>query len=133
MKTVDEIKEFFEKDKFAKNCNIEIVRATDGEAECVMAVTDVHKNAVGGVQGGAIFTLADYTFAIASNFNCDACVSVSASISYMRVAKTNELTAIAQRVGESRNMAFYEVKVSDGVGVIAVAKFDGYKIQAKKQ
>lgn len=133
MKTLDEIKEFFKKDKFAQNCNIEIVRATDGEAVCVMPVTDDHKNAVGGVQGGAIFTLADYTFAIASNFNCDACVSVSASISYMRVAKTDVLTAVAVRVGESRNMSFYEVKVSDGLGEIAYVKIDGYKIQAKKQ
>ncbi len=132
MKTIDEIKEFFTKDKFAQNCKIEIVRASDGEAECVMPITDDHKNAVGGVQGGAIFTLADYTFAVASNFNCDACVSVSASVSYIRVAKTNTLTAIAKRLGESRHMAFYEVNVSDGLGVIACVKVDGYKIQAKK-
>ena len=132
MKTLEEIKEFFAKDKFAQNCKIEIVRATDGEAECIMPITDEHKNAVGGVQGGAIFTLADYTFAIASNFNCDACVSVSASVSYIRVAKTDTLTAVATRTGESRHMAFYDVKVSDGLGVIATVKVDGYKIQAKQ-
>lgn len=133
MKTLEEIEGFFKKDKFAQNCNIKIARATDGEAECVMHITDEHKNAVGGVQGGAIFTLADYTFAIAANFNCDACVSVSASISYIRVAKTDTLTAVATRLGESKHVAFYEVKVSDGLGNIAVAKIDGYKIQAKKQ
>ena len=45
-----------------------------------MEIKDFHKNALDGVQGGAIFTLADFAFAVASNQDGAATVSLSNNI-----------------------------------------------------
>lgn len=42
----------------------EIAAVTPGYARCRMAITPAHRNALGIVMGGAIFTLADFTFAV---------------------------------------------------------------------
>ena len=54
-------------DRFAQLLGIEIVEASPGYALVEMKIEDKHKNGINIVQGGAIFTLADYAFAIASN------------------------------------------------------------------
>lgn len=56
------------KDKFASYVGIELLEVGDGYAEAQMEITDNHLNGVNILHGGAIFTLADYTFAAASNF-----------------------------------------------------------------
>ena len=38
-----------------------------GHAVCEMELADVHRNAMGNVMGGAIFTLADFALAICCN------------------------------------------------------------------
>ena len=57
----------FEKDRFAKTSGIRLLEASPGYAKAEMVINENHLNAVGVVQGGAIFTLADFTFAVASN------------------------------------------------------------------
>ena len=63
----DELVEFFSKDKFATGNGMYIVSVTEGDASCALDITGEHLNAVGAVQGGAVFTLADFAFAVATN------------------------------------------------------------------
>lgn len=71
-------------DKFAQLLGIEIVEASPGYALVEMKIEDKHKNGINIVQGGAIFTLADYAFAIASNADGSTTVGINASISYFK-------------------------------------------------
>ena len=62
-----EIKEFINRDQFAKHSGIELLSVALGQAIARMTVHPWHLNGVGTVQGGAIFTLADFAFAAACN------------------------------------------------------------------
>ena len=66
-KSLEEAREHFKKDRFAAFAGVEIDEMTDNTAVCSMTLSDAHKNAYGGVMGGAIFTLADLAFAVVAN------------------------------------------------------------------
>ena len=59
MKTLEEIRSFFENDRFATENAMVIDEVADGYAKCSMLISERHRNAVGGVMGGVPFTLAD--------------------------------------------------------------------------
>lgn len=85
----------------------------DGGAVCKMALTPAHMNAGGAPQGGAIFTLADFTFAVASNSSGSYIVSIGCSISFMNAARGKVLYAKAVRRSQSRRISYYDVEVYD--------------------
>ena len=66
---MENIKQFFTGDRYAKLSGIELLSVSPGLAVAQMKIQPHHMNAVGSVQGGAIFTLADLAFAAASNPN----------------------------------------------------------------
>lgn len=74
--TLDEVRERFSKDRFATVNGAVIETVDEGFARCSMELNDTHRNALGAVMGGAIFTLADFAFAVASNWNKDPRVSL---------------------------------------------------------
>ena len=69
-----------QRDEFVKHCGIELVSFAPGQAVTRMAVQPWHLNAVGIVQGGAIFTLADYAFAVASNAHGTIAVGINVEV-----------------------------------------------------
>jgi len=71
-------------DRFAKFIGAEIVKAEPGYAVVEMKITDNHMNGLNMVQGGAIFTLADYAFAAASNNSGNITIGVNVNISYLK-------------------------------------------------
>ena len=60
-------KQIFANDRFAARCGIELLAVSPGQARARMSLRPDHLNGLGSVQGGAIFTLADFAFAAASN------------------------------------------------------------------
>jgi acyl-CoA thioesterase len=84
-------------------------------------------NAVGGGHGGAVFSLADQAFAIASNLGPEVQVALSANISYLKPGK-GLLEAVAIKISETRRTSLYEVKVYEGEELIAVFQGTGYKL-----
>ena len=50
-------------DRFASSNDIHLVSIGKGEATAEMTVTEKHLNGVNIIQGGALFTLADFAFA----------------------------------------------------------------------
>ena len=86
---LEKAREFFSGDLFAtKASGIVIDEVGEHYARCSMEITRNHQNAYGGVMGGATFTLADYTFAVASNFNQPQTVSVTSQINFTGMAPT---------------------------------------------
>ena len=86
-----------------------------------MELADVHRNAMGNVMGGAIFTLADFALAIACNIGEEPTVSVDSSISFLRSTKGAKLTATAVCDKPGRHLGFYTILVEDDLGK-AIAK-----------
>lgn len=116
MKTLEEVREFFKKDQYAMESGAVIEEVQDGYARCVMELTEHHKNAMGAVMGGAIFTLADFTFAVASNWNKEPHVSLTAQITYLGKTKGNKLIAEAKMMKEGRTTCYYLVEINDDLG-----------------
>ena len=104
------------KDAFAKKLGIELVEVEPGRAKVRMRVGPEHRNSVGMVHGGVIFTAADYAFAVACNSHGTVAVAINVSVSFLRPAKGEVLEAEAAEVSKSRTLGTYDVKVSDGEG-----------------
>lgn len=83
-----------------------------------------HWNGMDNVQGGAIFTLADFTFAAASNSHGTVAVAVNASITFMKAAKTGVLRAEAKELSKNYRLGSYVVEVRDDAGEL-IAVFQG--------
>ena len=56
---MDPLKEFFKRDRYAQHSGIELLSVAPGHAVAQMRIESYHLNALGIVQGGAVFTLAD--------------------------------------------------------------------------
>lgn len=127
---LEKAREFFGKDTYAtETTGIVIDAVGERSATCSLEITDAHKNAYGGVMGGAIFTLADYTFAVASNFNAPQTVSVTSQINFIGMAKGKKLVAEASLIKDGRSTCLYEVKVCDELGTkVAFVTISGMKL-----
>ncbi|MCX7717394.1 MAG: hotdog fold thioesterase [Candidatus Sumerlaeaceae bacterium] len=125
VRAAHEIKEFFiERDLFARHCGIELLEVGPGTAVARMALGEQHLNGLRMAHGGAIFTLADYTFAAASNSRGQAAVAVSVTISFVKAAGSGVLRAEAREVSLSSRLGVYMIEVRDDAGEL-VAVFQG--------
>lgn len=107
----------FSRDLFAtRQCGAVVEEARAGHAVCSMQVLPEHRNAMGGVMGGAVYTLADFAGAVASNLDQPPCVSVSNEIQYVASAHGDRLVATADEERAGRRMCFYTIRVKDGEG-----------------
>lgn len=129
--TREEAVEFFKKDRFAtEEAGIVIDEVSDGFSRVSMTVKDRHRAAHGGVMGGALFTLADFAFAVACNTPDSTTVTVSSSINFLNGAKSDELTAICRRIKNGKRVCFCETRITDSVGtLIATVSAVGSKIK----
>ena len=126
MATLKEIRERFFKDCFATAVlGAEIVSAEPGRAVCRVTLRRELCNAVGRPMGGAIFTLADFAFAVAANGNESSgrvTVSQQVSATFLSAAKGTELLAEAVCIRAGRSTCLYQVQVTDNLGKL-VAHF----------
>jgi len=113
-----------ENDQFAKLLGLELIKVDIGYAEVRMEIKSEHFNGVGIVQGGVIFTLADFAFAAASNDGGKVSVSVNANITYFKPAKGKYLLAKASEISSSRSLCNYSVDIFDEDNAVLVAKFN---------
>ena len=97
------IRETFAKDRFATENGAIIEEVREHYARCSIELTERHFNAAGGVMGGVHFVLADFTFAVATNWNGMGVVSLSSTISYLGAVKGKKLIAEAECVKEGRS------------------------------
>ena len=113
--SLEEVQAVFKNDRFATDaCGCRVVEAARGHAVTEFDITPGHRNEKGGVMGGAIFTVADLAFAVASNVGESVTVSVSSNIEFMSAAKGEKLIATADVDKNGRTLAFYTCYVTDG-------------------
>jgi acyl-CoA thioesterase len=113
---------------FVQPLGIELVSiSADGEVRVTMDASDKH-NALGSAHGGAVFTVADQAFAIASNLGAELQVAMFASMTFIKPAR-GKLEAMAKRVGETKRTSVYEVKVFEKGELVAIFQGNGYKLK----
>ncbi|PYG87549.1 acyl-CoA thioesterase [Ruminiclostridium sufflavum DSM 19573] len=115
---------FFEKDRFAHYVGIELIKVEPGFAVTQLKLSDRHLNGLGIVQGGAIYTLADFAFAAATNSGGLATVGINCSITYFSSPKGSIITAQAKETSSEKRICGCDVEVLDEDGKL-IAKFSG--------
>lgn len=127
---LDKIREYFKGDTFAESNNMKIVRVEENLAEVECEIIPNHFNAIGTVQGGLIFTLADYAFAVVTNTNGYSTTSQNMSITYLRPAIMGKLRAIGKIINSSKSMVLADLEVyDDNNKLIAKVQANGFKIK----
>ena len=129
--TLDRARAFFSKDRFAAGSGMIIEDAAPGHALVSLTLTDRHRNAVGGVMGGVLLTMADFACAVASHFGPGAGqhVSADAHVSFLNPCRGQTLRAEAARLKGGKKLSWYEVLIRDeGDTLIARAAFTMYRV-----
>ncbi len=106
-------RKIFSRDRYAALSGIEIVDAGTGYCSARMRIDDRHLNSVNIVHGGALFTLADLAFAVASNSRGQVALAINAHISFLQAVSSGTLTAVATEVEEPGRLGSYNVIITD--------------------
>jgi acyl-CoA thioesterase len=121
---MSELRAFFGGDRFAARNGIELLEVEEGRAVARLTVSGEHLNAAGVVQGGAVFTLADFAFAAASNSRGNVALAIEAHVTFLRAVRAGVLRAEAREESGSRRLSTCTVRVTDEKGEL-VALFTG--------
>ena len=127
---MDRIKDYFKRDGFAALSGAELVSVAHGRATAKMVLQPHHLNSYRTVQGGAIFTLADFAFAAAANSHGTVALAINVNITFMKAATTGTLWAEAREVSKNFKIGTYLVDVKDDQGEL-VAQFQGLAYRKK--
>ena len=112
-----EAKNIFYGDKYASQVTgVEILDADVGYSKVALKLDERHMNAVGQVMGGVYFTIADYAFAIASNFKQNPTVTQTSQIAFLAPVKGDTIFAEAMRIRSGRTTCFYKIIITDSTG-----------------
>lgn len=111
-------------DPYAQFLGIELDGFDKGYARASMKITDAMMNFNGSANGGAVFSLADYAFAVASNSHGQAAMGITMTIHYMAPGATGEiLTATATEEKEPGRLGLYRIEViNDSNELVALAE-----------
>ena len=110
---MEAVRNFFKNDTFAEHLGIELLEVSEGRAKAKMEIKGHHLNGVNIAHGGAIFSLADLAFAVASNSHKTIALAINASISFLKAVSGGTLFAEAKEVSLNPKLATYEVRVID--------------------
>jgi acyl-CoA thioesterase len=121
---------FFLADRYAALTGVEIIDASIGYCKAKLEIKDKHLNAANVVQGGAIFTLADLAFAVASNSHGQLALAINVNISFLEGKSAGTLYATATEVSEPKRLGAYDVLITDEQDKI-IARFNGMVYRKK--
>ena len=120
-----DIKKFFSaEDLFARHTGIELLEVEPGWAKAGMKIEPYHFNGAKTVHGGAIFTLADFAFAVASNSHGTLAMGINTSVSFVKAATKGTLYAEAREQALNPKLASYSVHITNDANDV-VAIFQG--------
>ncbi len=127
--SLEEARAFFEMDRFATENDITLEELSEGRSRCRMTLGPRHKNAEGGVMGGAILTLIDFAFATAASNMHRPTVAQQISMNFLSAVKGKVLTAEAVCRKDGKTSCVYHVNVRDDLDRdIAQAVVTGFKL-----
>ncbi len=121
---MEEFKDFIDKDNYANYLGIEFLMVAKGTAKAQLMIKNHHLNSMGVVHGGAIFSLADAVFSVASNSQGGIALAINVSISFFKALREGTIVAEAVEISLNKKLATYLINVFDEAGN-AVALFQG--------
>lgn len=104
-------------DLYASHLGMRLVDDPEGRVVVTMTVAPHHLNFLGVTHGGAVFSLADCAFALASNVAGPRAVAIDTHLAITGGSGEGEvLTAVAEEITRGRRLGTYRVTVtrSDG-------------------
>ena len=121
------VKNFFSGDGFVELSNIQIDEISKEKTVASVCVQQKHLNGNGFVQGGMLYTLADFAFAVHANYLHPSAVTQGGQITYLRPALCKKLFAIATETERVGHNCVAEVLVKDEEGkTLCVCHFNGF-------
>ncbi|MDL2219656.1 PaaI family thioesterase [Ruminococcaceae bacterium OttesenSCG-928-O06] len=125
--TLEEARCFFADDLFAMEQGIQIDEVDETSAACSVQLAPRHKNARGAAQGGLLYTLADFAFAVAANAGSFDTVTLNSNMHYLRAVAEGRVRAKATQTSRSRNTCVYKVQLWDDADtLVAEASITGF-------
>jgi len=124
-------REAFAEDRFALDTTgLVIEEASENHAVLSLVLEDKHRNAMDQVQGGVMFTLADFGFAVAAGYNRPITVTLSAEIKYMSRCKGDQLIAEVNCLKDGRSACFFGIDIHDELGTpVAYVTATGFRMR----
>ncbi|MBR3986824.1 MAG: PaaI family thioesterase [Bacteroidales bacterium] len=125
----------FARDRYATELTeVSIDLVESRHACCSLTLLPLHRNAMGAVMGGVMFTLADLAFAAAANSDLIAddlplaWVSLGSEIHYLAQPKGSHLLAETQCIRQGRTTCVYIINIHDELSTpIALVTTTGMK------
>ncbi len=103
---------FEQNDQFANHINIKLDELAIGYAKASMKIEKFHLNGAGVIQGGALFTLADFVFGAASNTHGLLSLGINTSMNFIKGAKEGEtVTAFCKNKNQGHKLGVYDVDI----------------------
>lgn len=127
---MDYIKRFLRNDKFAEHVGIHLLEVSVGGARAKLEINEKHLNGADVLHGGAIFALADFVFAAASNSHGTIALAINANISYLKAVNSGILIAEAKEVSLNPKLATYRICVTNEDDEL-IATFQGMVYRKK--
>jgi len=122
--SIDDARAFFAGDRFATESGMTLEELDESHAVTSVEIGARHRNALGGVMGGAIFTLADLAFAALTNDRERSVVAQQVSVNYLAAPKGGRLFATARYKKDGRSSCVVNVDIVDDSGR-EIAQFVG--------
>ena len=119
----ESMKRLVARDPYPVSLGIECLDGAPGRAVVRMQVSERHLNLNGSCHGGAIFSLADTAFGLASNAYGVAVAGIDVHITYIAAAKLGDVLT-ATEVSRNRKLGVYRIEVSNAENVL-IAGFTG--------
>lgn len=113
----DRIAGLLERDRYAALLGISLAEVTEETVTVTMPLAHHHENFYDVAHGGAVFSVADCAFSLASNAHGDKAVAVDTHLAITAASSAGDtLTATAEEMTRGRTLATYRVTVtrSDG-------------------
>lgn len=111
-----------EQEPFGRKFGITLVDVKEGYARVEMRFTSDMENMFGMAHGGAIFSLMDAAFEVASNSHGTMAVALNMSVNYLASpAKGAMLTAEASEINKTKRTAAYDIRATDDSGKLLAA------------
>jgi len=106
-----------EQEPFGKKFGLKLVDVQVGYAKVKMRFTQDLENMFGMAHGGAIFSLIDAAFEVASNSHGTMAVALNMNINYLASpGKGSLLTAEAREMNKTKKTAVYDIRATDDSG-----------------
>ncbi len=119
MERIERITSNLEADPYAALLGITLVTVDDDAVTVSMPVTSAHENFQGATHGGAVFSVADCAFGLASNAYAEPAVAIDTHLAITASSTAGDtLTATAVEVHRGGTLATYRVEVTRGDGRI---------------